>query len=116
MRDTPTSSRLPGELDELLHRLECWPHLGLERCGACVTLRVRDDVIGVLNLETCALTAYVPAEMVSPLLENDPQLRGTSDGASVHVTDAETRRAAESLMRWRIELERFGPQLREASP
>jgi hypothetical protein len=53
---------------------------------------------------------------VGLLLADRPQLRGTHDGVSVHVTDVDSRRAAEALLRWRIELERFAPQLRNAAP
>jgi hypothetical protein len=81
-----------------------------------VTLRVRNVVIGTLNIETRALTANVPAGTVGLLLADRPQLRGTHDGVSVHVTDVDSRRAAEALLRWRIELERFAPQLRNAAP
>jgi hypothetical protein len=112
------SRRQPGELEELLRRLGSWPYLRTELRGARMTLRVRsgDVVIGTLNLETRALTASVPPGMVSLLLANRPQLRGTKDGVSVHVTDVDNRRAAEALLRWRIELERFAPQLHCASP
>jgi hypothetical protein len=34
----------------------------------------------------------------------------------VHVTDHDSRAAAEALLRWRIALERFAGQLRAASP
>jgi hypothetical protein len=50
------------------------------------------------------------------ILERDPLLRRTTDGVSVHVTDSESRTAAGTLLRWRIDLERFAPQLRDASP
>jgi hypothetical protein len=79
-------------------------------------VRNGDVLIGTLNLETRALTASIPRGMVSLLLANRPQMRATKDGVGVHVTDVENRRAAEALLRWRIELEWFAPQLRCASP
>jgi hypothetical protein len=114
--DTQVGSRQPGELGELLRRLDSWPYLRAELRGDRVTLRVRNVVIGTLNIETRALTAHVPAGMVGLLLADRPQLRGTNDGVSVRVTDVDSRRAAEALLRWRIELERFAPQLRNAAP
>jgi hypothetical protein len=111
-------SRQPGGLGALLRRLDSWPYLRTELRGDRVTLRMRngDAVLGTLNIETRALTANVPAGMVGLLLADRPRLRGTNDGVSVHVTDVDSRRAAEALLRWRIELERFAPQLRNAAP
>ena len=114
--ETQVSRRQPGELQALLRRLDSWPYLRTELRGDRVTLRVRNVVIGTLNIETRALTANVPAGMVGLLLADHPQLRGTRDGVSVHVTAVYSRRAAEAPLRWRTELERFAPQLRNAAP
>jgi hypothetical protein len=105
-----------GEFGELLRRLDSWPSLGIERRTPRVILRVRDLVIGTLNLETRALLVDVPPCTEGPLLEGHPQLRRTKDGVRVHVTDLDSRAAAEALLRWRIALERFAGQLRAASP
>jgi hypothetical protein len=103
-------------LDELLRRLDSWAYLRIERRPGCVILRVRDLVVGALNLASHVLSVDVPGDMVGPLLEAQPHLRATKDGVSVHVTDLDSRAAAEALLRWRIDLERFGPQLLAASP
>jgi hypothetical protein len=63
------------ELGALLNDLDSCLYLRVERVTDCVTLRVRDAIVG---------------------------------------TDSRT--AAEALLRWRVDLERFGPQLRAASP
>jgi hypothetical protein len=117
-RRSSVSRRPSGEPEELLRRLDSWAYLRTDLHDDRVTLRMRngDTAIGTLNLETCALTASVPPAMVSLLLASRPQLRGTEDGVSVDVTDVNNRRAAEALLRWRIELDRFAPQLRNASP
>lgn len=110
--------RRPGELGELLRRIDSSLYLRAEVSGERVTLHngVSDRVIGIVNLETHVVTVNVPPDMVSPLLARDLQLRGTSDGVSVRVTDLDTRNAAEALISWRTALIRFAPQLRCASP
>jgi hypothetical protein len=105
-----------GEGEELLHHLDSWPYLHIERWTDCAILRMRDLVVGTLNLVVHALSVNVSPDAVGPILERDPLLRRTADGVSVHVTDSESRTAAEALLRWRIDLERFAPQLRDASP
>jgi hypothetical protein len=103
-------------LDELLHRLDSWPYLRVERQPGRAILRVRDLVVGALNLATQVLSVDVPGDMLGRLLEAQPHLRETKDGVSVRITDVDSRAAAEALLRWRIELERFRPQLLVASP
>jgi hypothetical protein len=103
-------------LDELLHRLDSWAYLRVERRPGRAILRVWDLVVGALNLATHVLSVDVPGDMLGRLLEAQPHLRKTKDGVSVRITDVESRAAAEALLRWRIELERFGPQLLVASP
>jgi hypothetical protein len=105
-----------GEFGELLRRLDSWPSLGIERRTQRVILRMRDLVIGTVNLETRALVVDIPPCTDGPVVEGHPRLRRTKDGVRVHVTDLESRAAAEALLRWRIALERFAGQLRAASP
>ena len=99
-----------------MHHLDSWPYVNIERRTDGAILRMRDRVIGTLNLETHALLVNVPPDAVGPMLEGDPRLRRTTDGVSVHVTDIESRTAAEALVRRRVDLERFAWQLRAASP
>jgi hypothetical protein len=107
---------MTGEVGELLHHLGSWPYLHIERRTDRAMLRMRDLVVGTLNLVTDALSVNVPPDAVGPMLESDPRLRRTTDGVGVHVTDSESRTAAETLVRWRVDLERFAPQLDAASP
>jgi hypothetical protein len=116
MHDTQADTRYPGEVEELLHHLDSWPYLHIERRTDCAILRTRDLVVGTLNLVMRALSVNVPPDAVGPRLESDPLLRRTTGGVSVHVTDIESRTAAEALVRWRVGLERFAWQLRAASP
>jgi hypothetical protein len=109
-------TQYPGEVEELLHHLDSWPYLHIERRTDCAILRMRDLVVGTLNLVMHALSVNVSPDAVGPILERDPRLRRTTDGVSVHVTDSESRTAAETLLRWRVDLERFAWQLRDASP
>jgi hypothetical protein len=103
-------------LDELLRRLDSWAYLTIERRPDRVILRVRDLVVGDLDFASCVLSVDISGEMLGPLLQAHPHLRETKDGVSVRVTDRDSRAAAEALLRWRIELERFGGQLLAASP
>jgi hypothetical protein len=103
-------------LDEFLRRLDSWAYLRIERRPGCVILRVRDLVVGTVNPASQIVSVDVPAGMVDRLLHAHPQVRETKDGMSVHVSDLDSRAAAEALLRWRIDLERFGPQLLAASP
>jgi hypothetical protein len=54
--------------------------------------------------------------MVGALVATEPLLRLTHDGVRLDVSDASSRRVGERVIRWRIDLERFSPQLWEASP
>jgi hypothetical protein len=103
-------------LDELLRRLDSWAYLRIERRPGCVILRMRDLVVGAVNPASQVVSVDVPAGMVDRLLDAHPHLRETKDGVSVRVSDLDSRAAAEALLRWRIELERFGGQLLAASP
>jgi hypothetical protein len=118
IRTSDGRTRPPGELGELLDRVDSWPFVRLELWGHRVTLHsgVRDRLVGVLNLDTRVLTVNVPPDMVSPLPKQHQQPGARKDSVSVRVTDADSRSAAEALMRWRIALVRFAPQLRDASP
>jgi hypothetical protein len=111
-----TETKYPGETEELLHHLDSWPHLHIERGTDCGILRMRDRVVGTLNLAMHALSVSVPPDAVGPMLESDSLLRRTTDGVSVHVADIESRAAAEALVRRRVDLERFAWQRRVASP
>jgi hypothetical protein len=116
MQHTHADTQYPGEVEELLHHLDSWPYLHIERRTDCAILRMHDLVVGTLNLVMHALSVNVPPDAVAPRLESAPLLRRTTDGVSVHVTDIESRTAAETLLRWRVDLERFAPQLGAASP
>jgi hypothetical protein len=106
----------PSEVEELLHHLDSWPDLRIEHQTDCAILRMRDLVVGTLDLAVHALSVNVPPGAAGRRLEIDPLLRRTTGGVSVRVTDIESRTAAEALVRWRVDLERFAWQLRAASP
>jgi hypothetical protein len=116
MHGTHADTQCPGELEELLHHLDSWPYLHIERRTDCAVLRMHDLVVGTLNLVMDALSVDVPPVAVTATLASDPLLRRTADGVSVHVSDIESRTAAETLLRWRVDLERFAPQFGAASP
>jgi hypothetical protein len=113
---TQADTRSAGDVEELLHRLDSWPYLNVERRTDCAILRMRNLVVGTLDLGMHTLSLNVPADAVGPMLEGDPRLRRTTGGVRVHVTDTESRTAAETLVRRRVDLERFAWQLRAASP
>ena len=107
---------LSGELGALLRQLDSWLLLHVERRTDCVTLSVREVTVGTLRLESSSVLVNVPPAMMGPLLENRPQLRATKESVTVRVRDGDSRTAAEALLRWRVDLERYAPQLRAASP
>jgi len=89
-----------GEARRLLRDLGSWPFVRIERRGARAFLygAVGGDRFGTLDLRTGALAVDLDADV------------------RVDVTDAASRRAAEALIRRRVDAERFMPQLRVASP
>jgi hypothetical protein len=117
----PSPPRLgpqPSDAHELLRRVSLWPFVRVElrHEGADLHCGGRDTLIARLNLLTGALTAFVAADMGTALLNTQPLLRRTRDGAQIDVIDEDSCKAGERLIRWRTDLERFGAQLREASP
>jgi hypothetical protein len=95
-----------------------WPfvRVDLQHDGAALHSGGRDTLIARLNLLTGALTVFVIADMGRSLVTTEPLLRLTRDGVQVEVVDEDSRKAGERLICWRTDLERFGAQLREASP
>ena len=89
-----------SEAGRLLCDLGSWPFVRVERRGARAFLygAVGGDRFGTLDLSTGALAVDLDA------------------GVRLDVIDAASRRAAEALIRRRVDVERFMPQLREASP
>jgi hypothetical protein len=102
----------------LLRRLDASPYVRVDRRGVHAVLYGydRDQPIGTVDVRTGTLTVDVPPDLLGQLLESHPGLQVTSGGVRLDVTDDERGRAAEALVRRRIDLERFGPQWREASP
>jgi hypothetical protein len=114
----PSQCRQLDAAHALLDRICTWPSVRVDVRGddAEVHSGVCDTCIARLDLRTGALTAFVAADQASTIVEAEPLLRLTGDGVRLNVNSTGTRTTGERLMRWRIDLERFGPQLREASP
>ncbi|HEY6762153.1 MAG TPA: hypothetical protein VI318_21825 [Baekduia sp.] len=114
LSDSPTLV----EAVELVRRVRMWPfvRVTIEADSAALHSGVRDTFIARLDLRTGGLTAYVAGDQGRPLVAAEPLARSTRNGVRIEVVDAESRRAGERLIRWRIDLERFGVQFREASP
>jgi hypothetical protein len=74
------------------------------------------EVIGEVDVRTGTLTVIAGAQDVGALLTSHPRLRVTDGGVRLDVTDAGSFLAAKALVRWRLGLERFAPQVRDASP
>jgi hypothetical protein len=102
---------------QLLARLEAWPFLRIEQRGtdAALYFGAGEQAIGLMDARTGMLTVHVGPEVIAPLLERHPQLQPAAGGVRLRATGA-GRAAAEALLRWRIDLERFAPQLHNASP
>jgi hypothetical protein len=102
----------------LVRRVSLWPsvRVALRGDAAAVYSGVRESFVARIDLGTGALTVFVVTDLVAALVATEPLLALTRDGVRVEVRDVPTRKAGERLLRWRIDLERFSPQLREASP
>src|SRR3954468_12518428 len=115
----PSSRRaVVAEALELVRWVRRWPSARVEVEGACTTIHsgVGDLRIARLDLGTGGLTVFVGADLARQVIRSDPRVRATRDGVRLDVHDADSRAAGERVLRWRMDLERFGPQLREASP
>jgi hypothetical protein len=110
--------RPPVEARTLLARISSWPSVRVDRRGddAAVYSGVRNTRIARLNLRTGLLTAFVDADTGCAITAADPRLRLTPDGVRLNVSTTDSCMRGERLMRWRLDLERFDAQLREASP
>jgi hypothetical protein len=97
--------------------LEASPFLRIEQRGPRAALYVRSaqKAIGAVDLRSGMVSVEVDRELVAPLLERHPQLQTTTGGVRLSATGAGAVHA-EALIRWRIDLELFAPQLRDASP
>jgi hypothetical protein len=103
---------------ELVRRVRGWPFVRVEERGALVAVRsgVRDERIARLDLLTRTLTVYARPDRARALLAQEPLLRSVPGGVRLDVSDGSTRRAAERALRWRVDMERYLPQMRNASP
>jgi hypothetical protein len=100
----------------LVARLEAWPFLRIQRRGTEVALCFGNQTIGTVDIRSGVLTVYVGGDLSSGLLERHPRLQVGVGGVRLNVTDAEGLHAAEALLRWRMDVGRFAPQWRDASP
>jgi hypothetical protein len=85
---------------QFLCDLRSWPFVRIEQRGPRAFLygAMDGDLFGTLDLSTGALALDLDADL------------------HIDVTDDDSRRAAEALIRRCVDRERFSPQLRAASP
>jgi hypothetical protein len=104
--------------EDLLRRVAGLPSISVERNGCRATLRHRVAAVAIakLDLATAGLVVDVPRDMAGALHRPAPLPRPENGAVRVNVADRDRRRAAIALLRWRIDVERFGPQYRNASP
>jgi hypothetical protein len=102
----------------LVRRVSLLPSVRVEVRGDDVAIYSGpgETLVARVALATGALTVFVGADAARRLTGSQAPVRVTPDGVGLDVRDADDRKAAERLIRWRIDLERFGPQWREASP
>jgi hypothetical protein len=107
-----------SEARVLVRRVSRWPSVRVELRGDDAAVYSGPGAIHVaqIRLGTGAMTVFVVLDLARSLLVTEPLVRATSDGVGLDVRDADSLRAGERLIRWRIDLERFGPQWRAASP
>jgi hypothetical protein len=119
---TPAASPAPPptalDAEALLRRVGASPYVRVERRGerATIAMAAHGERIAALDLATGALTVFVAAALAGPLLAREALLRVTRTTVHLDVLDAHSRRVGERLLRWRLELELFGAQWRNASP
>ena len=96
--DASWKARVMNQAHLLLRSLASWPFLRVERRGARAFLYgdVTDQLFGTLDLSTGSLAV--------------------DRGVRLDLIDAASRVAAEALIRRRIDIECFMPQMRVASP
>ena len=99
---------------DLLARLDASPFLRIEHRGpyALLCCPPTGRTIGSVDERTGLLTVDVDREFVGPLLDRHPQLGVTAGGVRLDAAAP----AADAIVRWRIDLELFAPQLGAASP
>ena len=114
----PSAQATPAEPIRLLEHIETWRSLRIEqrRTAAALYHRNRERAIGTLDMQTGTLTVDADRDVIGPLRERHSELQLTDRGVQLDVTDAAGLECAEALLRWRLDLERFGWQLRVASP
>jgi hypothetical protein len=115
-----TAASVEGSADELtrlLARLEASPFLRIEQRGARGALYFggQAQAVGVLDVRTGMLTVDVDREFIGGLRERHPQWQPTAGGVRLRANGVGLA-SAEALIRWRIDLERFAPQQRDAAP
>jgi hypothetical protein len=115
---SPQQQRVVGDALALVSRVRLWPFARVEAQGACTTIHsgAGDACIARLDLTTGALAVFVAADLARLLARSEPRARATRDGVRLDVRDADSGAAGERMLRRRIDLVRFGPQLAEASP
>jgi hypothetical protein len=107
-----------SETRALVRRVSRLPSVRVELRGDEIAIYSGpgETLVARVGLATGAVTVFVGADAAPRLAAGRPPVRVTRDGVGLDVRDADDREAAEWLIRWRIDLERFGPQWREASP
>jgi hypothetical protein len=103
---------------DLLRHVGRWPFVRVTVRGRRATVHGggTDLPLAVIDLAEGTLAAYVPADLGRRLVRREPAFQLTRDGVRIALVDDASRRAGERLLRRRIDLERYGAQMRESSP
>jgi hypothetical protein len=115
---SPPRQPVVDEALELTRRVRRWPSARVVMNGSCAAIHsgVLDARIARIELGTGLLTVFVLADLARPLVAAELLVRPTRDGLCLEVRDATAQATGERVLHWRIDLERFGSQLRYASP
>ncbi|MDW5594232.1 hypothetical protein VSS74_07790 [Conexibacter stalactiti] len=105
-----------SDAQALLRHAESSPYVDVDQRRDRATIRRAGARIATLDLESGALTIFLSAELVSPIVAAHPQLRTARDGVRLDVHDSDSLTAGEQLLRWRIGHELFASQWQNASP
>jgi hypothetical protein len=107
-----------SDVQALVRRVSLVPSVRVELRAADATIYsgAHEVLVARAGLASGVLTVFVVADLARAVLGSEPLARATRDGVRLEVHDADSLEAGERLIRWRIGLERFGPQWRAASP
>jgi hypothetical protein len=109
---------MTGSVATILAAVEGLPGVTVERAGALESagVRVGARIVARIDQDRSRVLVNAPPEWIPTLQRKFPSSRATMDGVAFDLADADALPEALAAIRSRIHVERFVPQLRDASP